>query len=69
MITEQERNRRKEVIDFSRGNVRFEGVILSKEVEAINDNFINGDIDIEEHTDLCIAQMRNEFEIRKNLDN
>lgn len=69
MITEQEQKRRKEIIDFSRGNVRFEGVILSKEVEDINQKYINGDIEIEEHTNLCIVQMRQEFESRKNIDN
>ena len=64
MITEQEKNRRKEIINFARGNVRFEGVILSDKVEEINQKYINGDIDKVEHTELCIAQMKLEHEVK-----
>lgn len=63
MITEQDIKRRKDIIDFSRGNVRFEGVILSKEVEYINQQYINGEISNEEHSALGMAQVRKEFEM------
>ncbi len=65
MITEQEKNRRKEIINFARGNVRFEGIILSDKVEEINQKYINGEINKEEHTELCIAQMKLEHELKK----
>lgn len=69
MITEQEKQRRKKVIDFARGNVRYEGVILSPEVEILNQKFINGEISNEEHSTLGMAQLKKEFECRKNNDN
>lgn len=69
MITEQEKNRRKEIINFARGNVRFEGVILSDKVEEINQKYINGDIDKAEHTELCIAQMKLEHEVKNQESN
>ena len=69
MITQEEKNRRQKVIDFARGNVRYEGVILSEEVEAINQRYINGEIDIEEHTELCIAQMKLEHEVKTQESN
>lgn len=67
MISEQERNKREKIINFARGNVRFDGITLSKEIEEINTKFINGEIEIEEHTTMAIAQMKKEFEIRKSL--
>lgn len=50
-ISEQERASRKEAIDFARGSVRFEGFILSPEVEEINRRFIDGELTWDEHTD------------------
>ena len=55
----------KEIIDFARGNVRYDGIILSEEVEKINQQYINGEIDSEKHTELCIAQMKLEHELKK----
>lgn len=60
MITEQEKQRRKKVIDFARGNVRYEGVILSPEIEILNQKYINGEISNEEHSKLCIQQIKQE---------
>ena len=65
MITEQEKNRRKEIINFARGNVRYEGIILSDAVEKLNQRYINGELSDEEHTELCITQMKLEHELRK----
>jgi hypothetical protein len=39
-IDEAERARRKASIDYARGSVRFEGFVLSPEVEEINRRFI-----------------------------
>lgn len=61
MITQEEKNKRQDIINFSRGNVRYEGVILSQEVESINQNFINGLIDKTEHSKLCITQIKKEL--------
>ncbi len=65
MITQEEKNRRQKAIDFARGNVRYEGIILSDAVEKLNQRYINGEIDKAEHTELCIAQMRLEHESKK----
>lgn len=69
MITQEEKNRRQKVIDFARGNVRYEGVILSEEVETINQRYINGEFSDEEHSALGIAQLKKEFELRKSQTN
>lgn len=60
MITQEEKQRRQELINFALGNVRFEGVVLSNLVEAINQRYINGEIDKSEHSQLCIQQMKKE---------
>ena len=60
MITQEEKQRRQELINFALGNVRFEGVVLSNLVEAINQRYINGEIDKLEHSQLCITQMKKE---------
>lgn len=65
MITQEEKNKRQKVIDFARGNVRYEGVILSDAVEILNQRYVNGEIDKAEHTALCIAQMKLEHESKK----
>ncbi|MES2538616.1 MAG: antitoxin VbhA family protein [Pseudomonadota bacterium] len=48
-ISDEERVRRKKAIDFARGSVRHEGVVLSPEVEEINRRFIDGELTIDEH--------------------
>ena len=55
MIDAEERARRQAAIDFARGSVRFEGVILPPELEAINQRYIEGHIDSAEHSRLCLA--------------
>jgi len=51
-ITDQERARRREAVEFARGSVRFEGIVLSPEAQALAERFINGEITLEEHTRL-----------------
>lgn len=48
-IYDEEKKRRKAAIDFARGSVRFEGVILAAKVEDINSRFINGELTGDEH--------------------
>ena len=48
MITEQEKQKRIQAINFARGSVRLEGVILSKEIEELNKKYINGEYSDEE---------------------
>lgn len=50
-ISAQERAERKKAIDFARGSVRFEGFILSAEVEEINRRFIGGELTWDEFID------------------
>ena len=52
-ITEDERARRREAVNFARGSVRFEGIVLSDEAEALAERFINGEITLEEHIVSC----------------
>lgn len=40
---------RLQAIDFARGSVRFEGVVLSTEVEEINRRYVAGEFDTQEH--------------------
>lgn len=54
-ISEAERERREREISFARGNVRFEGGILSSEVERFNARYIDGEIDSDELTAAILA--------------
>ena len=49
-ITEEEKAKRKEGIDFARHNVWLEGVVLCDEMEALNERYINGELTLQEHT-------------------
>ena len=53
-ISAEERARRKESIDFARGSVRFEGVTLTTEMEALNQRYINGELGLDEYLALGI---------------
>lgn len=54
-ISAQERARRQASIDNARGSVRFEGFILSPEVEQINRRFIDGELTRQEHVEAVKA--------------
>ncbi|GHT99899.1 hypothetical protein FACS1894154_07930 [Betaproteobacteria bacterium] len=47
-IADQERVKRTAAINFARGSVRFEGIVLPPEIEEINQNFIDGEINIDQ---------------------
>lgn len=53
MISEYERQRRKDAIDFARGSVCLEGCILDEEIERFNAEFIAGNLSSEEHSRAC----------------
>lgn len=44
-ITAAERARRQSEVDFARGSVRYEGGILTDEIEELNARYIAGEID------------------------
>ncbi len=44
-ITAAERARRQSEVDFARGSVRYEGGVLSDEIESLNARYIAGEID------------------------
>lgn len=50
-ITEAERVRRQQSIDYARASVRLEGFILSPEVEELNRRYVAGEITGEEHSE------------------
>jgi len=54
-ISEAERVRRDREVSFARGNVRYEGGILSDEIERLNARYINGEIDSDELTAATLA--------------
>lgn len=56
-ISDEERARRKAAVDFARGSVRFEGVILSAAVEEANRRFIDGELTGDEHIEAVKAAL------------
>ena len=54
-ISEAERARRKREVSFARGSVRYEGAVLSDEVERLNARYIDGEIDSDELTAAILA--------------
>lgn len=64
-ITDEEHARRREAVNFARGSVRFEGIVLSAEAEVLAERFINGEITLEEHTRRGIELTRREREQRE----
>lgn len=57
IINEEERQQRSEAIRYARNSVRLEGVVLDAEIEALNQRFINGEIDKAEHTRLILEHV------------
>ena len=48
-ISAEERAKRQRAVDFARGSVRFDGFILSPEVEELNRRFVEGELTSDEH--------------------
>jgi hypothetical protein len=58
-ITKEEQATRQSDIDFARGSVRFEGFVLTPEVEEINRRFICGELSGDEHMAAIKASVLN----------
>ncbi|WP_242097928.1 antitoxin VbhA family protein [Sphingomonas sp. CROZ-RG-20F-R02-07] len=54
-INETEQTRRQSEVDFARGSVRYEGGILSDEIEHLNARYIAGEIDSDALTAAILA--------------
>ena len=54
-ISGAERTRREREVSFAQGRVRYEGGILSEEVERLNARYIDGKIDSDELTAAILA--------------
>ncbi len=54
-ISERERARRLEEVNFARGSIRYEGGILTDEIEQLNARYIAGEIDSDELTAAILA--------------
>ena len=61
LISVEESAKRKYAVDFARGSVRFEGIILTPEIEEINQQYIQGHITSQEHITLSLAASEREF--------
>lgn len=57
-ISDEERARRKEEVDYGRGSVRLEGGILSEFAEDLNRRYINGEITREEMGKALLAKYK-----------
>ena len=51
LISDVERARRKQNIDYARGTLRYDGIHLTPEIEAINARFIDGYLTNSEHSE------------------
>ncbi len=47
-ITPEERERRKKAVDYARGSVRLEGLILDDHAEHVFSQYVDGSIDMKE---------------------
>lgn len=54
-ISEDERVRRQREVDFAQGSIRYEGGILSGEIERLNASYVAGEISSEELTAAILA--------------
>ena len=57
-ISPEERARRREAVDFARGNVRLSGFILDPQTEALNARYIAGELDHDELNEAIKALCR-----------
>jgi hypothetical protein len=65
LISMEESAKRKYAVDFARGCVRFEGILLTPEIEEINQQYIHGHITSQEHVTLSFAASEREFRVPK----
>ena len=65
LISMEESAKRKYDVDFARGSVRFEGIVLTPEIEEINQQYIYGHITSQEYITLSFAASEREFGVPK----
>lgn len=58
-ISDEERANRQAAIDFAQRSVRLEGIALPPALVALNQLFINGEIDDAEHAQACLEVIAN----------
>ncbi len=49
-ISDDERHRRQKAVDYARGSVRLEGFIISPDIEALNQRYVDGELTSDELT-------------------
>lgn len=55
VISADERDRRAREVNFAQGSVRYEGGILSDEIESLNTRYVAGEIDSDQLTAAILA--------------
>jgi Antitoxin VbhA len=65
LISTEESAKRQYAVDFARGSVRLEGVVLSSEIEEINQQYIHGHLTSDERITLSFAASEREFGVPK----
>ena len=58
-IDAEERTKRLDAVSFARGSLRYEGIIFSPEVEAINMQFVNGELTLAQYVETAISHIKN----------
>ncbi len=58
VISENERAKRQQRVDFAKGNVELEGFKIDDETKQISEKYINGEITGDEHVELIFARIR-----------
>ena len=61
LISMEESAKRKYAVDFARGCVRFEGIVLTPEIGDINQQYIHGHLTSQERITLSFAASEREF--------
>jgi uncharacterized membrane protein len=68
-ISEEEKARRKKNIDYARGSVALEGVVLHPEIEVLNERYINGELTEEEYDEAIQESIYRRFHERQASGN
>ena len=54
LVSEAEKARRQQSVDFARGSIRLEGIFFPPEIEEMNQRYINGEISSEQLTEMSL---------------
>lgn len=64
-LSTAERAQRLQTVEFARLSVRLEGIVLSDEIERINQRFVDGELSLAEHTAQCLETIEREAQERR----